>query len=293
VPLPPVDEWCRTRDDAVWRPHVAAVLRSHGLPDAEPVAGYNPTNPTYVCGDAVVKVFCGPRAADRQAGECAALTAVAADPGIPAPRLLGSGSLAGGWPYLVMSRVPGAPVTEPTEALARELGGVVRRLHALPTAGLPRDVDWPPGDVGAALAHSRLPAHLAAQAPAYVDRWLGEPDRVLAHGDLCAMHVFVDGGRISGLLDWGDALVTDRHYELVQPYRDLFGCDRALFRTFLAAASWPTGADFPHRALAHALRRQAVGMTQHWTIDVFWDPADVFPLAEVATLEDLAELMFG
>jgi Ser/Thr protein kinase RdoA (MazF antagonist) len=293
--LPPPDEWCRTPDHAVWRPYVLSVLREHGLDDGvtlEP--GYNPTNPTYVAGEAVVKVYCGPRAADRHAAECAALAAVAADPAIPAPRLLGSGAVEGRWPYLVMSRLDGVPVEGLTETLAREVGALVARLHALPYGTLAREADWPPVPIAAAAERSSLPPHLAAQAEAYVARH-GTPtgDPVPAHGDVCAMHVLVEDGRVSGLLDWGDTMVTDRHYELVQPFRDLCGCDATLFRAFLDGYGWRVEDGFPDRALAWALRRQAVGMTQHRTIDVFMDPADVFPMEEMATLEEVAEAMFG
>ncbi len=34
------------------------------------------------------------------------------------------------------------------------------------------------------------------------------------HGDLMFRHVFVKEGRLAGIIDWGDAVVTDRHYEL-------------------------------------------------------------------------------
>ncbi len=36
-------------------------------------------------------------------------------------------------------------------------------------------------------------------------------------------------------------MVTDRHHELIQIYRDTFDCDKALFRLFLDASDWPLG----------------------------------------------------
>ncbi|MBA2631594.1 MAG: phosphotransferase [Chloroflexi bacterium] len=68
----------------------------------------------------------------------------------------------------------------------------------------------------------------------------GEPvPQVFAHGDLGARQVFVENGRLSGIIDWGDAMVTDRHHELIQLYRDMFDCDKALLRVFLEASDWP------------------------------------------------------
>ncbi len=139
----------------------------------------------------------------------------------------------------------------------------------------------------AAAEQSSLPRHLSAQAQGYLAR-LGPFDRVFVHGHLAAMHAFVEGGHLTGLIDWGDATVTDRHYELIQIYRDMFECDKELFRTFLAAADWPVGPDFAHRTLGLALVRQAVGLTQHHTMDVFMPIAERYPLHDIATLDELA-----
>ena len=105
--------------------------------------------------------------------------------------------------------------------------------------------------------------------------------------------MFVENGRFAGIIDWGDAMVTDRHFELIQVYRDMFHCDTSLFRVFLEASDWPVGQDFPHQALGHALHRQAVGLAQHHTIDVFEPIAARFPLRDIATLDELATTLFA
>ena len=105
--------------------------------------------------------------------------------------------------------------------------------------------------------------------------------------------MFVENGRITGIIDWGDAVVTDRHYELIQPYRDMFGCDKALLRAFLDASDWPVGADFPRRALGLALVRQAVIRAQHLGGDVFEPVAALLPLDDIATLDELATELFA
>ena len=76
-------------------------------------------------------------------------------------------------------------------------------------------------------------------------------------------------------------------------YRDTFGCDRALFSAFLAASDWPIGDDFARRTLGLALYRQAVGLTQHHSMDVFEPIAARFPLNDIATLEELADVLFA
>ncbi|WP_067490728.1 phosphotransferase [Actinomadura hibisca] len=293
----------RVGDVAFWWPHVAEALRRHGLLDArhEPVAGFNATYPTFVYGDVVVKLF-GTTHAWRacHAAERAAQALVATDPTIAAPRLLAEGWLFdASWPYLITSRMPGEAAwrADLTHAqlltLARDVGRQVRRVHALrPGPGIATHADWPDLDVTAAVARSSLPPHLTAQVDGYLAR-LGPPDPVFTHGDLTANHVYVAGGRLTGIIDWGDAMVIDRHCELIQPYRDLFGCDREAFAAFLAAAEWPVGADFPRLALGHALHRQAVGFAQHHSMDVFAPIAEAFPLDDIATLDELAGVLFA
>lgn len=291
----------RAADVDFWQPYVMEILRRHGLTDAarEPVAGFNATYPTFVYGDVVVKLFGGTR--DWRTGfaaERSALALVATDPGIAAPTLVADGWLyQSAWPYLVLTRVPGVAWNHAGLAagrqlrLAAELGRQLRRVHMLPAEGVATDADWPPFDVTVAAMRSSLPPHLAAQAADYLAR-LGPPDPAFVHGDLGWPHVFVMDGEIAGIIDWGDAMVTDRHFELIQIYRGLFDCDKELFRVFLDGCDWPLGKDFPRQVLGHAIRRQAVGLAQHHIIDVFEPIAAQYPLPDIATLDELATILF-
>jgi hygromycin-B 7''-O-kinase len=284
-----------------WGPLVAAVLVRHGLDDrTEPELGYNATFPTFVVGDVVVKFFDRlPSRRTSLAAERGALALVAVDPGILAPRLLAEGSLEdGARPYLVMTRVPGSaawphpPPAAHWPTIATELGEQIRRLHALRPSGVATEADWPDADPVAGCERSSLPPHLVAQVEDYVAA-LPAFDEVFVNADLAAQHVFVDEGHVTGLIDWGDALVTDRHVELIQIYRDTFECDRTLFRVFLDASDWPVTPDFPRRVLGHALRRQGLMMAQHQGGDVFEPIAERFPMDDIATLDELAHELFG
>jgi hygromycin-B 7''-O-kinase len=159
-------------------------------------------------------------------------------------------------------------------------------------SGIATDENWPALNVAAAAEKSSLPPHLISQIDDYLAR-LGPFDRVFVHGDLVANHVYVENGRITGIIDWGDAMVTDRHYELIQLYRDMFGCDKALLRVFLEACNWPVGRDFSRQALGLALYRQAAGLAQHHTMDVFEPIAALFPLYDIGTLDELATELFA
>lgn len=292
-------------DVGFWWPYVAEILERHDLGDAgrEAVAGFNATYPTFLSGDVVVKLFGHSRAwRESHAAERAAQALVATDPEIAAPSLLGEGRLCDDgdapWPYLITTRVSGVSLrnaarsTEQQLSVAVELGKQVRRVHALRPSGVATHADWPALNVAAAAQQSSLPPHLIAQIADYLAR-LGPFDRVFVHGDLVANHAYVVNGRLAGIIDWGDAMVTDRHYELIQLYRDTFGCDKALFRAFLDACDWPVGKDFPRRALGLALYRQAVGLAQHHTMDVFEPIAALLPLEDIGTLDELATELFA
>ena len=58
-------------------------------------------------------------------------------------------------------------------------------------------------------------------------------------------HIYVEDGRLSGIIDWGDAVVIDRHYELAKLCFGTLGCDKGLLRLFLAASAWPVGGTSP------------------------------------------------
>jgi len=250
----------------------------------------------------VVKLY-GHVAAWRKCYEAerAALRLVATDPNIPAPSVLATGQLfpdaLTAWPYLLMTRTSGAPSwqvdlsREQQFALAADLGACVRRLHALDASDVVSVANWPVADLAAAAKRSSLPPHLLAQIGDYV-AGLGPFDRVFTHSDLTANHIFVDGHRLLGIIDWGDAMATDRHYELIQVYRDTFNCDKSLFRTFLQASQWPIDKDFSRKALSFAFYRQAIGLTQHRTMDVFEPIAAKLPLNHIATLDELASALF-
>lgn len=139
---------------------------------------------------------------------------------------------------------------------------------------------------------SVLPSRLIAQIDDFVAR-TDQRDAVFVHGDLMYRHVFVEDGRLAGIIDWGDALVADRHYELAQIQLNLFDGDKALLRTFLNHSEWPVERDFARRALAQAFLRQAVGLAQHRTMDVFHKLPRLLPLDDIATLDEMAEAVFG
>ncbi len=149
-------------DVGFWWPYVEAVLRSHGLPLAQPEIGTVGTFPTFLIGDLVVKLFLPTLA--KPFGtlfngtlchhvEVEVLRSLAEHASIPSPALVAEGYLPEDvsnsepdeppWPYLVMSRLRGtswARAEFPEQArhtVAHELGAMVRRIHALTPPAAP------------------------------------------------------------------------------------------------------------------------------------------------------------
>ena len=203
----------RLEDVGFWWPYVAEILERHDLADAgrEPVAGFNPTYPTFLYADVVVKLFGYVRSwRESHAAERAAQALIATDPEIAAPSLLSEGRLYDDadapWPYLITTRMSGVAwedaelSTEQRLSVAADLGRQVRRVHALRPSGVVTDEDWPALNVTAAAEQSSLSPHLIPQIDDYLAR-LGPFDRVLVHSDLVAAHTFVENGRITGIID--------------------------------------------------------------------------------------------
>lgn len=100
-----------------------------------------------------------------------------------------------------------------------------------------------------------LPGHLTEQIPAYLSDY--RPGRVcLVRADLTEDHLFVDDGRLLGVIDWGDAMITDLFYELGPLHLGAFAADRRLLHAFLEGYHWPIDSDFADHALRVALMHE-------------------------------------
>ncbi len=293
----------RAYDAGYWWPYADEALRRHGLSMVGAVAGRGGTFPTLVGGGIAIKLFGHLPFWERShAGELAALHCVASDGRIPAPKLIAQGRLfdaAAPWPYLVMTAMPGtsweAASLSPTEkrAVAADLGRTVGRIRDVPpTSALATPEDWAVWSPVNAARRTVLPPHLVEQVDDFVAT-IPAADQVFVHGDLMNRHVFVSNSGLTGLIDWGDAVVADPHYELAQLHLNLFDGDKTLLRIFLDHANWPTTDGFAQRTLAQAFRRQAVGLAQHTKMDVFFKVPGLVPLDDVSTLDDLANALFS
>lgn len=173
----------------------------------------------------------------------ARVTQLLAGSKVPHARHLAHGDGPDG-PWYVSERLPGRTLHEvwpladtcTRQAIIESLGAALRALHLVPApadllppwladalAGKPRDAFHPPV-VSAALQQvedvRRLPGHDPVLL-ADVTEWIKERqplfasyEPVLVHGDLHGSNVIVDQGRVTGLIDFAEALAQPADVEL-------------------------------------------------------------------------------
>ncbi|HEU5484462.1 MAG TPA: aminoglycoside phosphotransferase family protein [Microlunatus sp.] len=275
--LPPptfasVDDYgARLGDVEFWRPYVDAALADCGLSAAEMVSGFEGTYPTLVGEHLVVKLF-GYFPGWRRSveAEIAANKVVERSPLTLAPKIIATGSLfpteSDHWPFLVFPRLGGRawrdaqPAPATARSVAAELGREIRSLHRLQ---VPERVgvheDWLATNGADAVERHRewgsLPRGLVDAIPAYLAGYRPAP-ACLLHGDLTEDHIFVDDQRLVGVIDWGDALLTDPFYELGALHLGAFAGDRHLLACFLQGYGWTIDPSFADHALQVALMHQ-------------------------------------
>jgi Ser/Thr protein kinase RdoA (MazF antagonist) len=162
-----------------------------------------------------------------------------ADAGCAAPEILRVGRLGTGdsMSVLVMRRVAGRPIAAGHPGL-REVGIRLRRLHETRLAGFGwlAEASWDERG-GCSLPHRSWPAFLkgicrdahdladrravsvaeaaSTEIDAHADA-LAAVEGSLCHGDLKPSHIFVDSGRLSGVIDWGDAVSGDPLWDIAR-----------------------------------------------------------------------------
>lgn len=153
----------------------------------------------------------------------------AASQGFPAvePLLIDRQAAEFDLPIMVMPRVAGEPMLDLATSSPLKVGSLLRQmadlqvaLHALPTAGCPLERGTPlverkllelrgdhTGDEDQARALEWLEQHKATVATEEV---------VLCHGDFHPLNILVDESGTATVLDWSDASLGDRHFDVAR-----------------------------------------------------------------------------
>jgi aminoglycoside phosphotransferase (APT) family kinase protein len=146
-----------------------------------------------------------------------------AEQGYPAPRVVHASVDPAplGAPFLLMARLPGTPlIAARPVGMDRPLVDAQLRLHALDPAPLVRAL----GDAITFEAYLARFQRRIEQAELGglqgVARWLREhrphaaEPPVICHGDLHPQNVLVEGGRVSGVVDWPNTVIADRAFDV-------------------------------------------------------------------------------
>ncbi|HEX6446190.1 MAG TPA: aminoglycoside phosphotransferase family protein [Streptosporangiales bacterium] len=236
-----------------------------------PVASDGTVNALFRLGDEVVLRFPlrpGPEARAELVREQENARLVAAHVPLEVPTPIALGEPGDGYPgaWAAYRWIPGAPVTSAPvrdlDALARDLAGFVRALHAVPTGGRRWDGSGRGGPLGGLDGDVR--AALAASARLTDTVRLGElwsrclaaaphpgPD-VWIHADLMPGNLLVRDGRLAAVIDLAAVGVGDPAVDLMPAWNLLPTRARETFRRDLDAddATWDRGRGW---ALAQAI----------------------------------------
>lgn len=230
--VPDVTTWRSLRRDAArQRPVFEAIAARHGLAASELSFLERGTHFVWATRRSVIKLFV-PLWGEDASLETTLLEMVAGT-ALPVPQLDAQGEV-DGWPYVVMSRVPGERIGVAWQTLddggrsrlASHLGESMAALASLPPQRLQAraiaqdaliaervervlvDQRERGGDEALESELRRFVAELPHLMPA------GE---VVLHADLTDDNVLVSGDRVTGIIDFADAFVGPWTYELAAP----------------------------------------------------------------------------
>ena len=224
-------------DPAAWLPAIRVLCERHGLDAERAYMAPGGTNVVFhVRGGPWIKLFppLWPQDFVRERTGIAATTGV---DGLAVPQLLGDGELEG-WPYLVLSDVAGRAIKDVWPELdedarvdvARQAGALFARLHAVDKGVCAAiDEDWP--TFARALRDDALTRQTgygldpawATELEAFVQALPPMDDGrvVFLHADVTDEHLYLEEreGRpvVTGLIDFGDAMLGDWRYEFAAP----------------------------------------------------------------------------
>lgn len=300
------EEFISKRGDIkVWRPQIKNVLNKHELLQLKEqdliLCGENSTYPVFIVKNLVIKFFGFLEPWHRAfETECTSHENLAKDITILAPKILAYGNLfdrdTTDWKYIISERIIGQPLSQINinfdikEKIAFEIGTQVKKIHSLPLPEKLSNEAWSNLNLVDAAKRSILPQHLVNQVDDFV-KDIKSFDYTFVNGDIVPTHIFISDNKLSGIIDWGDATVCDKHYELGK-LMDSFDWNKNLLEKMLLASQWELDSNFPEQALGLCLYRQAMGLTQHTTFDVFYKLPNIYKIDAIKTLEELSITLF-
>lgn len=285
------------------------IILKHQLPEASLTLFSDGTNIVFSYGEKVIKIF-PPFHQSQFESERLILKRLDGKLSIKTPTLEYEGELFA-WPYLIMSKLEGTNLETLWEKMPhnnkviilRELGSLIQEVHALPTYGLESiDCYWPQfieKQITNCVEQHRtqgLQTALLQQLPAYLDsskEILPKFEKpVILTGEYIPMNFLVnqvDGvWHISGLIDFGDAMLGLPEYDLLGPGAFLIQGDKQLLRTFLMAYGY-----LPHELTTRLSRQLMALMLLHQYSNLNTQVRIPNWQKTVNSLEELENLVWG
>jgi len=249
------------------------IIVRHHLPEASLKLFSEGTNIVFDYGShTVIKIF-PPFHSDQFKSELLVLKHLQGKLSVKTPAVKYEGEIFT-WPYLVMSQLHGTLLEtlwnemnhDNKIIIIRELGALIREVHALPTSGLEEiDCHWNSfihKQIKDCREHHRsmgLPNPLVEQIPSYLgstkDALVKIAKPVLLTGEYTPMNFLVKETHgvwhIEGLIDFGDSMLGLPEYDLLGPGAFLIQGDKSLLREFLTSYGYTSNMLTP--ALSHQL----------------------------------------
>lgn len=226
-------------DDERWRPALRVIAERHGLASAALQRSATGSHIVHLGDAEVVKLYV-PLWPDDFLAERRMLEHVDGRLPIPTPRIVAEGQLEG-WSYLVLTRLEGDPLDPlwPTLApvdqrrLLAQIGELAAALHGLPLWPSQTDPAATWAEFVALRKHKLAEKHARDGLPT---AWIEDIERTVASlpaidrnaDELACLHTDLQGGNLlvrsvgdrlelSGLFDFGDAMIGAREHELIAP----------------------------------------------------------------------------
>ena len=283
--LPPIESWSDWtviyNDVALWRPVVDAICAFEGIHYQSIERPRSNTNAVFILDRRLVVKVYSPFWSEHDI-EPKLLEVLSDDGAVPVPEIVASGRYEDRttWRYLVMEHSPGQTLEalrselsrEEVMSIAAEIGSVTRSLHRTgidKLEGADAGETWDalidrrrrevlPELISRRLITSDVAEGLVAILDDVVSSSRSKP-RVVVHGDLESDHVLLsrtDGEwRVSSIIDFGDARVGLRDYELMPLWLGLFDRNAAEMRAFIESYDPTLLSDeaFPRRVMGWTL----------------------------------------
>ncbi|WP_394621566.1 aminoglycoside phosphotransferase family protein [Lentzea sp. JNUCC 0626] len=239
--------------------------------------------PVFAIGDDLVLKLFPPEHHDEALVEAAVMAALQGK--LPTPKLHATGLL-DDWAYVLMSRLHGKEPTTPHVEVSRQVGEMLRMLHAVKAP----DVVGP-GDWAAFVQRQRAGCVELQRKRGLEDRWLEQiPDfldevefedakPVLLHTEVMSAHLLWRNGKLTGLFDFEPAMCGAFEYEFASVGLFVTKGDRECWRALVEGYGRVPDA---RRVMAYALLHVYSNM-----------PVYLRGMPRGETFEELAERWFG